>query len=258
MSCIRFEKEGYTGILTIDRPEALNSLNSSVLAELEASLERIEKDSDIRALIVTGEGKAFVAGADIAQMQSMSVDEAYEFANFGDRVFTRLARLEVPVICAVNGYALGGGLELALSCDIRIASEKAKFGQPEVGLGITPGFGGTQRLSRVVGMAKAMELILTGKTILAQEAEKIGLANYVVPHEELMSEAKAMARMIAANAPVAVRESKKAIRQFWCADIYTDLEFEAGAFSRCFATEDQKMGMKAFIEKREHDEYRGK
>ena len=256
MSNVLFERKGYVGILTISRPEALNALNSEVLSQLEAQILGIEQ-SDIRVLIVTGEGKAFVAGADIAEMKDMDVDEAYAFANLGDRVFTRLARLPIPVIAAVNGFALGGGMELALSCDIRIASEKAKFGQPEVGLGITPGFGGTQRLSRTVGMSKAMELILTGEMIKADEALRIGLVSTVTAPEELMNTALAMAEKIAKNAPVAVMESKKCIRKFWCSDIYTDLEFEAGAFSRCFATNDQKMGMTAFVEKREHEEYKG-
>lgn len=257
MNYVLFEKKGFIGYITLSRPQALNALNSDVLAELEETVAMIEKDDNLRVIIVTGEGKAFVAGADIAQMRDMNIDSAYEFANMGDRVFTRLERLEIPVIAAINGYALGGGLELALSCDIRLASENAKFGQPETGLGITPGFGGTQRLSRTVGMPKAMELILTGKTIDTNEALAIGLLNAVFPKDELMAKAHEMAMQIADNAPVAVRESKKAIRQFWHADIYTDLEFESGAFSRCFATEDQKNGMQAFLDKRKHDEYKG-
>lgn len=257
MGYILYEKRGYTGIITMNRPEALNALNSDVLAELDELLSKLEADDSLRCVIVTGSGKAFVAGADIAQMQNMNADEAYAFANLGDRVFTRLARLEVPVIAAVNGFALGGGLELALACDIRLASEKAKFGQPEVGLGITPGFGGTQRLSRAVGMSKAMELIFTCDMIKADEAKAIGLVSCVCAPEELMDKALQMAEKIAKNAPVAVKEAKKSVRQFWCADIYTDLEFEAGAFSRCFNTNDQKMGMKAFVEKTEHDEYKG-
>lgn len=257
MSNVLFERKGYVGILTISRPEALNALNSEVLSQIEEQVLSLE-NSDIRALIVTGEGRSFVAGADIAEMKDMNVEDAYAFANLGDRVFTRLARLNIPVIAAVNGFALGGGMELALACDIRIASEKAKFGQPEVGLGITPGFGGTQRLSRTVGMSKAMELILTGDTIKADEALRIGLVSCVTTPDELMDTAMKMAEKIAANAPVAVMESKKCIRKFWCSDIYTDLEFEAGAFSRCFDTQDQKTGMTAFVEKREHDEYKGK
>ena len=254
---VLFERKNNIGILTISRPEALNALNSEVLSQLEAQVLAIESIKDLRALIVTGEGRSFVAGADIAEMKDMNVEEAYAFANLGDRVFTRLARLNIPVIAAVNGFALGGGMELALSCDIRIASEKAKFGQPEVGLGITPGFGGTQRLSRAVGMSKAMELILTGDTITADEALRIGLVSRVVAPDELMNTALEIAGKIANNAPVAVMEAKKCIRKFWCSDIYTDLEFEAGAFSRCFDTQDQTDGMTAFLERRPHDEYKG-
>ena len=258
MSNVLFERRGKVGILTISRPEALNALNTEVLNQLEQQVLAVEECKDLRAVIVTGEGKSFVAGADISEMQGMDVETAYAFANMGDRVFTRLARLEIPVIAAINGYALGGGLELALACDIRIASTKAKFAQPETTLGITPGFGGTQRLSRAVGMAKAMELILTGETITADEALRIGLVNTVTEPELLMDKAMEIAEKIAKNAPVAVTEAKKAIRKFWCSDIYTGLEFEAGAFSRCFDTQDQKMGMKAFTEKRPHDEYQGK
>lgn len=257
MSFVLFEKKGRVGIITLSRPEALNALNTEVLSQLEQQIFSVAECKDIRAIIITGEGKSFVAGADIGEMQNMSVEDAYAFANMGDRVFTRISRLHVPVIAAVNGYALGGGMELALACDIRIASKKAKFGQPEVGLGIIPGFGGTQRLSRTVGMSKAMELILTGDTISAEEAMGIGLVSTVVEPEELMNTALAMAEKIANNAPVAVMEAKKAIRKFWCSDIYTGLEYEAGGFSRCFDTQDQKMGMKAFMEKKPHDEYKG-
>ena len=258
MSYILFERKGHVGILTISRPEALNALNSEVLRELEEQLTAVEECVDLRTLIITGEGRSFVAGADIAEMKNMSVDEAYAFAKMGDRVFTHIENLPIPVIAAVNGFALGGGMELALSCDIRLASEKAKFGQPEVGLGITPGFGGTQRLSRTVGMARAMELILTGNTIDAQTALSLGIVNHVYKTEDLMNEAVSMGEKIAENAPVAVKESKKAIQQFWCGNMSTDLEYEAGAFSRCFATADQKMGMQAFLDKKPHDKYSGR
>lgn len=257
MSNVLFERKDHVGILTVSRPEALNALNMEVLSQLEAQLMAIEECVGLRAIVITGDGKAFVAGADIGEMRDMDTSAAYEFANMGDRVFTRLERLPIPVIAAINGYALGGGLELALSCDIRIASNKAVFGQPETSLGITPGFGGTQRLSRTVGMAKAMEMILTAGSIRSDEALRIGLVNLVTEPERLMETALDMAEKIAQNAPVAVREAKSSIRQFWCADIYTDLEYEAGAFSRCFSTQDQKIGMTSFLEKKPHDEYKG-
>lgn len=258
MSYILFERKGHVGVLTVSRPKVLNALNGEVLRELEEQLTAVEECVGLRALIITGEGKSFVAGADIDEMKNMDVGEAYAFANLGDKVFTHIENLHIPVIAAVNGFALGGGMELALSCDIRLASLKAKFGQPEVTLGITPGFGGTQRLSRAVGMAKAMELILTGDTINAETALSLGIVNHVYEPEVLMDEAIAMAEKIASNAPVAVKESKKSIQQFWCGNMLTNLEYEAGAFSRCFATSDQKMGMQAFLEKKPHDEYSGK
>lgn len=258
MAYVLYEKqEKHIGVIKLDRPEALNALNSEMLNEIDNALSLIENDRDIRAVVVYGEGKSFIAGADIEQMKDMTVDEAYQFANLGDMIFTRLARLPMPVIAAINGYALGGGLEFALSCDIRYASENAKFSFPEVTLGITPGFGGTQRLSRFVGMAKAMELIVTGKMISADEALQAGLVTAVTPKGEVLNKALDTARIIANNAPIAVKEAKAAVRQFWCSDIYTDLEYEAGAFSRCFATNDQKMGMKAFIEKKPHDGFKG-
>lgn len=255
---VLYEKQEHIGLVKLDRPEALNALNTDMLNEIENTIVQIENDPEIRAVVVYGDGKSFIAGADIAVMQKMNVDEAYEFANLGDRIFTRLARLPMPVIAAINGFALGGGLEFALACDIRYASENAKFSQPEVTLGITPGFGGTQRLARYVGMGKAMELIVTGKMIDASEALRIGLITEITPKGKVLEKAMETAKLICANAPVAVKESKAAIRQFWCNNIYTDLEYEAGAFSRCFATEDQKMGMKAFVEKVPHSGYKGK
>lgn len=236
--------------ISFNRPKALNALNTEVLEELDKLVDEIEKDDETFVVVFTGEGKAFVAGADIGEMKDKNLIEGKKFAQLGHKVFRKIELLEKPVIAAVNGYALGGGCELAMSCDIRIAGEKAKFGQPEVGLGITPGFGGTQRLSRLVGSAKAKELIFTADTISAQEAEKIGLVNKVVSQEELISETMNMANKIATKGQVAVRFSKNAINRGIETDIDTALDIEINLFGMCFATEDQKEGMKAFTEKR--------
>ena len=255
---IKFEKQGYIGIMTIDRAHALNAINSETLEALYNSANEIAKDEELRCLILTGAGKAFVAGADISEMKDLSHEEAVEFARRGNRAFCALENLEIPIIAAVNGYALGGGCELALCADIRIASEKAKFGQPEVGLGITPGFGGTQRLMRTINRANAMELILTGRIIDANEALRIGLVSKVVEHDSLMDEAMSMAEAIAANAPIAVRNAKKAIRLNYLSDLGEDLEAEAKLFGDCFETEDQRMAMAAFVEKTEKAPFTGR
>ena len=255
---IKLEKKGHIGILTVSRPEALNALNSAALEELKARADEVRADEDIRVLIVTGEGKAFVAGADIAEMKDLNADEGRAFGLRGQAALTAVEQLPIPVIAAVNGFALGGGCELSLCADIRIASEKARFGQPEVGLGITPGFGGTQRLPRVIGLSKAMELILTGRMIKADEALKLGLVDRVVPPEELMNEAMKLAESIAANAPAAVRASKAAVRRFTGAALDGDLNFEAELFGACFATFDQKMAMEAFVTKTEKAPFTGK
>ncbi len=255
---ILFEKKGFVGVLTISRPEALNALNSATLDELYARCEEIKNDPELRCLIITGAGKAFVAGADIAEMRGLTKAEGYEFGMRGHRAFSALENLEIPVIAAVNGYALGGGCELALCADIRIASERAKFGQPEVGLGITPGFGGTQRLVRTVNRAVAMGMILTGKVINAEKALEIGLVTKVVPGEQLMDEAMAIANAIAQNAPIAVRNAKKAMRRRYLDALDADLEAEAKLFGDCFETEDQQMAMTAFVEKTEKKPFTGK
>lgn len=254
---IKLEKQGSIAILTVSRPEALNALNSRTLDELYETAVAVRSDDEIRCLIVTGEGKAFVAGADIAEMQNLSAEEGRLFGLKGHRAFCAIEALPIPVIAAVNGFALGGGCELALCADIRLASSKAKFGQPETGLGITPGFGGTQRLPRTVGVSKAMELILTAKMIKADEALAIGLVDRVCEPEQLMDEAIALANTIAANAPVAVRNAKAAIRRFTGATLAWDLGFEADMFGACFATEDQKNAMKAFVEKTDKPEFKG-
>ena len=251
MNMIKLEKQENIAILRIDRPEAMNSLNAQVLSELADGLDEVENDCGIKAVIITGEGKAFVAGADIAFMHGLDEQSGYDFGRLGQQVFRRIETMEKPVIAAVNGFALGGGCELAMACDIRIASERAKFGQPEVGLGIIPGYSGTQRLPRLVGKGKAMELILTGNIITAETAGSIGLADQVVPQESLMDEALAMARKIASNGPVAIAYAKKAIQQGTeLSDMDAAIVLEADYFGKCFSTSDQKEGMAAFLEKR--------
>jgi len=255
---VRIEKQVPVGLIRIDRPEAMNSLNEQVLTELDAALDTIGMDPDVRVIIITGEGKAFVAGADIAGMHPLNGEEGYQWGRLGQKVFRKIETMDKPVIAAVNGYALGGGCELAMACDIRIAGTKAKFGQPEVGLGITPGYSGTQRLPRLVGKARAMELILTGNIISADDAAAIGLVNKVVPQETLMEEAFALAERIAKNAPLAVAYSKKAIVDgLEQSDMDQAIEVEAKLFGKCFETADQKEGMSAFLEKRK-PEFKGK
>lgn len=258
MSYIKLEKNGHVGLVTMNRPEALNALNAETLHELDALMDQIAADEDIYVAVITGAGRSFIAGADIGSMLPLSAVEGRQWGEFGNSVFLKLENMVKPVIAAINGFALGGGNELAMSCDIRLASEKAKFGQPEVGLGITPGFGGTQRLPRIVGYGNAMKLILSAKTIDAQEALKIGLVDEVYPPEELLPAAMALAEAIAGQAQVAVRQSKRCIRKGMQTDVNTGAAFEAEAFGICFATEDQKMAMSAFVEKRKHDPFKNK
>ena len=246
---VLYEVKDHVAVLTIDRPDALNALNADVLKELEQAVCKAENDQDAYVLIITGAGRAFVVGADIAQMKDLNPEEGIAFGRFGNYVFLKIENLSKPVIAAVNGFALGGGCELAMACDIRIASEKAKFGQPEVGLGITPGFGGTQRLPRIVGSSKAKEIIFTGQNFGAEEALKIGLVSQVVPAEELMDAAMDMAGKIAKNAQIAVRRSKDAINAGMQCDIRTGISGEIQAFAICFATEDRKDAMNAFVNK---------
>ena len=247
-----FEKEGNIGVLTINRPKALNALNSETLKDLDTAIDHIEKQDDIYVVILTGAGdKAFVAGADIAEMKDLNEEEGKEFGLLGNKVFRRLENLDKPVIAAINGFALGGGCEISMACDIRIATTKAKFAQPEVGLGITPGFGGTQRLPRIVGPGKAKELIYTGDMIKADEALRIGLVNKVVEPENLMEEAMVLSKKISNNAPIAVKLCKDAIDRGMQVDIDSAVVIEAEDFGKCFATEDQTEGMSAFVERRE-------
>lgn len=251
MTNVLLEKKGPYAVATIHRPEALNALNSQVLADLAELLDTVEADEEIRVLVITGAGeKAFVAGADIGEMSTLTKAEGEAFGKKGNDVFRRLETLPIPTIAAVNGFALGGGCELSMSCDIRICADTAVFGQPEAGLGITPGFGGTQRLPRIVGVSKAMELILTAKTIKADEAKAIGLVSEVYPAEELMDKAMELANAICANAQIAVCESKRCIRMGMQTDIHTGSAFEAEAFGVTCGTEDKNEGMGAFLEKR--------
>lgn len=251
MNNIIFEKENHIAIVTINRPKALNALNSETLKELNQTVDEIINDDDIYVVLITGSGeKAFVAGADITEMKDLNVIQGRKFSMLGNNIFRKLETMEKPVIAVLNGFTLGGGCELAMACDMRIASTKAKFGQPEVGLGITPGFGGTQRLSRLVGMGIAKELIFTGKIIDSNEAYRIGLVNKVVEPEKLMEEAKNLANIIASNAPIAIKLCKSAINRGMQMDMDTAIMYEAEVFGECYSTEDQKEGMEAFIEKR--------
>ena len=245
------EKEERIGLIRMNRPEALNALNSDTFHELNRLFNELEKDDDIRVVIVTGEGKAFVAGADIVEMRDMDGQESRSFSTLGQHVFRRMETMEKIFIGAINGFALGGGCEFAMACDIRVASEKAKFGQPEVSLGVTPGFAGTQRLPRLVGLAKAKELLLTGDIIGADEALSFGLVNKVVPPEELMNEAKKLAQKILSKGPVSIRMVKACVNRGIQTDIDTAAAIEADAFGLCFASGETKEGMSAFLEKRE-------
>ena len=246
---IKYTEENEISIITISRPKALNALNSKVLDELSQALDEIDT-SKTRALIITGEGeKSFVAGADISEMSSLSKKEAQEFSIKGNKVFRKIETLEIPVIAAINGFALGGGCELSLSCDIRLCTENAIFGQPEVGLGITPGFGGTQRLARVVGIGMAKQMIFTGKNIKADEALRIGLVNAIYPQNELINEAKKLALIIAKNSKNAVKLSKKAINEGLQVDIDKGIQIEEKLFGECFENPEQKEGMKKFLER---------
>ena len=236
-------------MITINRPKALNALNTKVLKLLDKVLNEVDLKTT-RVLILTGSGsKSFVAGADISEMSILTKSEGELFGKVGNDVFRKLETLPIPVIAAVNGFALGGGCELSLSCDIRICSENALFGQPEVGLGITPGFGGTQRLARTVGIGKAKEMIYTASNIKAEEAYRIGLVNKICSSEELINEAKKLALKISRNAPIAVKASKRAINEGISLNMDEAIVIEEKLFGSCFETEDQKNGMKAFLEK---------
>lgn len=249
---ILFAREGNIAILTINRPQSLNALNPQTMEEIESAVAAVAASADIRCLIVTGAGdKAFIAGADISAMVTMSGFDEKRFAEHGLGVLRKIEQLHVPVIAAVNGYALGGGTELALSCDLILAASTAKFGLPEIKLGIIPGFGGTQRLPRRIGLPRARELIYTGKMIDADTAMRYGLVNEVYAADQLMSESRALATQIALQAPLAIQQAKAAINGGIEMDLDSGLRFETEAVSLAFSTLDKREGMSAFLEKRE-------
>ena len=255
MGFVNYEVKGAVGIITINRPEALNALNSAVLDDLQAVIDGVDLNA-VRCLILTGAGeKSFVAGADIGEMSSLTKAEGEAFGKKGNDVFRKIETLPIPVIAAVNGFALGGGCEIAMSCDFRICSDNAVFGQPEVGLGITPGFGGTQRLARLVGPGMAKQMIYTARNIKADEAFRIGLVNQVVPQEELMATVEKIAGGIAMNAPIAVRNCKKAINEGLEKGMDEAIVIEEKLFGNCFETHDQVEGMSAFLEKRKEKNF---
>ena len=249
MSFVKTEVQGAVEIITIDRPQALNALNPEVLADLKAAFEAVDQ-SAVRCIVLTGAGeKSFVAGADIAAMSTMTKAEGEAFSKLGNDVFLMIEHFPVPVVAAINGFALGGGNELAMSCDIRICSDNALFGQPEVGLGITPGFGGTQRLARLVGMGMAKQLVYSAFNVKADEALRIGLVNAVYPQAELMDNALKLATKIASNAPIAVRHCKQAMNEGIELPIDKAVAVEEKLFGECFETHDQKEGMGCFLSK---------
>ena len=247
---IKYEVKENIAYVTINRPQAMNALNMDVLNELFDAFTAIDKSEEIRAVVLTGEGKAFVAGADIAQMHQLNALEGRQMMIMGHKVMNLIENNTKPVIAAVNGFALGGGCELAMACDMRIASEKAKFAQPEVGLGIIPGFGGTQRLARLVGKGMAKYMILSAEMIKADEAHRIGLVEKVVAPEELLVEAERIAKVIASKAPIAVSTAKSAINNGYDMDMKSASVFEIETFTAAFGSEDKTEGMAAFLEKR--------
>lgn len=248
---LKIERQDQIAVMKVSAPKSLNALNSTVLKEIDDFVSNLDT-AQTRVLIVTGDGeKAFVAGADISEMANLYEKEGYEFSKLGAIAFRKLETLPIPVIAAVNGFALGGGCELAMACDIRICSSNARFGQPEVGLGITPGFSGTYRLAKLVGQGMAKEMIFTGRAIKADEALKIGLVNAVYEPEELMDKVLTMAKKILKNAPLALKYAKQCINESYDLNADEAIELECRNFGKCFATADQKEGMGAFLEKRD-------
>lgn len=259
MDKVLLAKNGPVATITINNPKALNALSTEVLQDLDAAVQDVKADDSIYAVIITGAGeKSFVAGADIAEMKDKNVEEAAEYGAFGNKVFRDIETMDKPVIAAINGFALGGGNELAMSCDIRLAADNAVFGQPEVGLGITPGFGGTQRLARIVPVGIAKEIIYGGRNIKADKALEIGLVNAVYPLEELIPAAEKLAGNIAKNAPKAVAAAKRAINNGLEGTMDNGIAIEVDEFSKCFATEDQKYGMDCFLNKVKNKEFKNK
>ncbi|MGI6212406.1 MAG: enoyl-CoA hydratase-related protein [Anaerovoracaceae bacterium] len=258
MGLVNYEQKGAIGYVTINRPEALNALNTNVINELRKTFEDIDQDT-VRCIILTGAGdKSFVAGADITEMVNLTAQEGEKFGKNGNDCFRMIENFPIPVIAKVQGYALGGGCELSMACDIRIASEKAVFGQPETGLGVTPGFGGTQRLPRIVGAAVAKQLLYTAKNIHADEAYRIGLVNAVYPADQLDEEVEKLAQRIAKNAPIAVRACKTCVNEGLEVPMDKAITIEEKIFGSTFATEDQSEGMGAFVEKRKEKTFKNK
>ena len=259
MTDVKVEKKGHVAVITIEHMQAMNALSTDMYTQLEEAFDTVAAMEDAYCVVLTGSSRvnkkgktvqSFVAGADISQMSTMTVEEGKFFGNNSNRVCWKIENFKRPVIAAINGFCLGGGVELAMSCDIRICSDNATFGQPEVGLGITPGCGGTQRLARLVGMGKAKEILYTARgNYTAQDALDMGLVNYVYPIENLMDEAMKLAEEIAAQAPIAVSLVKEAVNVGMQTDINSALKFEGNCFAQCFATEDQKYAMKHFVEK---------
>lgn len=247
-----FTKDSGIGLITVNRPQVLNALNRFTMIELKDIAEKIAADREVSAVIITGAGdKSFVAGADIGEMLNLSALQGRDWSKFSQAAFNAIENMPQPVIAAVNGYALGGGCELAMCCDIRIASAKARFGQPEVALGVVPAFAGTQRLPRLIGKGRAKELLFTGDQIDADEAYRLGLVNKVVPTDQLLSTAKEIAHKIMSRGPVAVHLCKAAVNEGLDMDMESAQAYEAEVFGLCFATADQKEGMSAFLEKRQ-------
>lgn len=248
---VKFEKKEGIAYITINRPEALNSLNEKVLSELFEVFTEVEKDIEVKVVLLTGEGKAFVAGADIEAMYNMSPKEGRDLAKLGHKVMNFIENMEKPVIALINGFALGGGLELALACDFRIASTKAKVGQPEVNLGIIPGFGGTQRLAKLIGKGRAKLLIMTGEIIDGQKALELAIVEDLCEPDELLEKGIKLAETIMKKAPLAIATAKTAINRSFDLDAKAGSDFEIESFAAVFSTEDKSEGMKAFFEKRE-------
>ena len=259
LKLLAYEVKGKVGIITINRPEVLNAIDEEAIVEMNALLDEIEKDKNIGCIIITGAGKkAFSAGGDIAHELKQDSRGAYHFGRIGAQITNRIERLRIPVIGAINGYALGGGLEFALACDIRYAAETAKLGMPEIDLAVFPGWGGTQRLPRLIGEARAKEMIFSGKHITAQKAKEYGLVNDVFPADELMDKCLEMADVLAAKAPLAMDSVKKAIYLGLQCDLERGLEIESALFGPLYGTEDQHEAMTAFLEKRKPNPFKGR
>ena len=253
-----YEKRGRVGIVSFHRPQVLNAMNPQTVVEMKRVFSHMDQDPDIRCVILTGEGRAFCAGGDINEEAEKDVLAAYEFVRNGGELLEQIERFKAPVIAAINGYCLGGGLEFAIACDIRIAAGNAKLGSPEINLGVYPGWGGTQRLPRIVGMGRAREIMYTGEKFTAAKALEIGLVERVVPAERLMEEAMALARQIADQAPLAIRYIKTSVYDGMQCDLQRALQMEAALFAHLYSSQDTREAYAAFLEKRPHKDYIGR